>query len=398
MRLYLFVILLLVTTHSNARDIDYAEFKACYFNNHEFLASLVNLHKAHLLSGKGIVWITEPSLFSSVYMDWTLQGFYLWRELSDCSLDLISSNRSQVCKVKRGGSIYGQLPSGVAPVFVNQLLSEGIDAALFEQFVSKLVRALLDANGGVVSVAGFGAFKMHPQTYKIVQRNVSLDSPNFYNPQDTTEIFSGVCNVGVGTVYQNPLQNGYQLFFTPKTKVYEALPANVSIGLDGGQGYTGQTGAGLFDGANANETLTNRVFYWRTTASYVRINLPSGGYLWRSGTATAINNIGRLKIYQIQDDGSRIDLSEKHLDIMPINHLAWERFTDLLEPGVYEVSGGGLNYRIDSEWKISASPTDINNKLLTTALFQFVISNATVDVTGSQTVQSQHCKVEITHD
>jgi hypothetical protein len=394
MRLIIFVLLLFVTPHLNARDINYAEFKACYFNNHGFLASLVNLHKVHLLNGEGIVWISEPSLFSSVYLDWTLQGFYVWRELSDCTLDLVG--RSQVCKVKRGGSTYGQLPSGIAPVFVNQLISEGIDAALFEQFVSKLVRALIDANGGIVSVAGFGAFKMHPQTYKIVQRNISLDSPNFYNPQDTTEIFSGVCNVGVGTVHQNPLQNGYQLFFTPKIKVYEAVPAIVSIGLDSGQGYTGQTGAGLFDGANANEALTNRVFYWRNTASYVRINLPSGGYLWRSGTATAINNIGRLKIHQIQDDGSMIDLSEKHLNITPINHLTWERFSEWLEPGLYEISGGGLNYRVDSEWNISASPTDMNNKLLSNVAFQSVTNNITVDVTGSQIVQSQHCKVEIT--
>jgi len=396
LRLVILITLLLMLPHLYARDINYAEFKACYFDHHEFLTSLVNRHKTHLLNGKGIVWISEPPLFSSVYADWTLQGFYLWRELSDCSLDLVSSNRSQVCKVKRGGSVYGQLPSGIVPVFVNQLFNEGIDAALFEQFVSKLVRALLDANGGVVSVAGFGAFKMHPQTYKIVQRNISLDSPNFYNTQDTTETFGGVCNVGVGTVHQNPLQDGYQLFFTPKVKVYEAVPAVVTIGLDSGQGYTGQTGAGLFDGANANEALSNRVFYWRVTASYVRVDLPAGGYLWRSGTATAINSIGRLKIYQIQDDGTRIDLSEKHLNITPINHLTWERFTDWLEPGDYEISGGGLNYRIDSEWNISASPIDINNKLLTDTPFREVTNNTIVDDTGFQIVQSQRCKVEIT--
>jgi hypothetical protein len=298
--------------------------------------------------------------------------------------------------------VYGQLPSGVAPVFVNQLVSEGVDAALFEQFVSKFVRALTDAGGGVVSVAGFGDFKMHPQTYKIVQRNISLDSPNFYNTQDTTEIFSGVCDVGVGTVFQNSLQDGYQLFFTPTVRVYEAVPAYVSIGLVSGQGFinsqgvTVQDGTGLFDGSNANESLSNLVFYWRRITSYVRIDLPAGGYLWRSGTNTAINSIGHLRIEQVQDDDSRIDLSEKHLQITPINNLAWERFTDWLAPGVYEISGGGLNYRIDSEWKVSASPTDINNRLINNTTFQPVTSNVVIDATGFETVQSQHCKIEIT--
>lgn len=395
MRLYLFVILLFVTVHSNARDINYAEFKACYFGNHEFVASLVNAHKRHLLSGRGVVWMSEPSLFSSQRRDWTLQGFYVWRELSGCTLDLISDDKTQVCKVDRAGSTYGQLPLGVSPVFLNELFAEGIDGTLFEQFLTQFVRALLDANGGVVDISGFGQFRMHPQTYKIVQRNVLLSSASFYNPQDTVEVFTGSCHVGTGTVHQNSLQNGYQLFFTPQVTIYESVPANVNVVLDSAQGFSGQNGGGLFDGANANESLTNRIFYWRYTASYVRVNLPIGGYLWRSGTATAINAIGRLKIQQIQEDDNLVDISERHLDVTPINHLSWERFTEWLEPGVYEFSGGGLNYRVDSEWDISSSPLDRAQKSVSNNTFNSVQYSVENTSSNKTTFTSPHCKIEM---
>lgn len=380
---------------ASARDINYAEFKACYFDNHGFIASLVNEHKRHLLDGRAVVWMLEPSLFSSQRRDWTLQGFYVWRELSGCTLDLVSDNKMQVCKVERAGSTYGQLPLGIEPVFLNQLFNEGIDSALFEQFVTQFVRALLDANGGVVSISGFGQFRMHPQTYKIIQKNMLLGSAEFYNPQDTTEVFNAACHVGVGTVHQNSLQNGYELFFTPHVRIYESVPANVSIVFDSGQGFSGQNGSGLFDGANANESLTNRVFYWRYTASYVRVILSAGGYLWRSGTATANNAIGRLKIQQIQEDDNRVDVSNAHLDATPINHLSWERFTEWLEPGVYEFSGGGLNYRVDSEWDISSSPVNRNQKSVINNTFKSVEYNTENAASNTVIFKSPHCKIEM---
>jgi hypothetical protein len=111
-----------------------------------------------------------------------------------------------------------------------------------------------------------------------------------------------------------------------------------------------QTGAGLSDGTQVNEWDTQRVVYWYTTGDYVELTIPKDVKIWRSGTASWLNDFKELTIKRKDASGVYTDVTVDYsLPASAITNSQWEQFTKVLPAGTYKFEFKSA-YRIDSEW------------------------------------------------
>jgi len=122
--------------------------------------------------------------------------------------------------------------------------------------------------------------------------------------------------------------------------------------LLGGIGSQGSNPQGLFNGVVVNEWNTVNVMYWQSSTQFVEISVDSDFSIWRCGTNTWANSIGKLQVLYWRNN-SYVDISNEITQTVTPKLLnGWEITIPNLKAGRYKFVG--TTPRIDSEWYLES--------------------------------------------